>query len=325
MSPESIQKALAAMEREELIADHLPETRQTYGRIIADYLRLTAGGRVVDFQGYLDYLAGDKKVGSKTVRQALNAGVFFCKRVLHKEPPRFNIPACRAGKRVPVFLTHRECMEILGRLDRVPRLQCALMYGCGLRVTEMVTLRLKDLDFEAGMVVVRGGKGDKDRTIRMPLSLVDEIQEQVRRCRSLWERDHAAGRVCPSPLPSLEKKLGRAVFGRLAWYWLFPSRLAHPGERWHATTHGVAKALTEAADRAGVVKRVSPHVFRHSYATNLLHLGTDIRTLQVQLGHTHVETTEIYTHAIGEKGTASPLDRRHGDEGNIIRPLWKTA
>jgi site-specific recombinase XerD len=325
MKQEKIKNALDALEIEELKADHLPETRQTYRRIIAEYLSLVGSGSVADFQGYLNYLASVKKVCSKTVRQALNAGVFFCRKVLGKDAPEFDLPACRSGRRVPVFMTHTECMAVLGRLERVPRLQCALMYGCGLRVSEMVQLRLKDLDFEAGMVVIHGGKGDKDRTVRMPQSLVADLHEQVRRCELLWETDRAAGRICPSPVPSLERKLGRAVFGRLAWYWLFPSRLAHPAERWHATTHGVAKALAAAAESARIIKRVSPHVWRHSYATNLLHAGTDIRTLQVQLGHSHVETTEIYTHAIGERGTGSPLDVIHDLASKIIRPLWKTA
>lgn len=314
-------EALAAMEREELMADHLPTTRQTYQRIVGEYCDLLRSKRVADFQGYLNYLAADKQVSSKTVRQALNALVFFYKRVVGTDPGRLDIPAGHGGRRVPVFMSHRECMAVLSRMERVPRLQSALMYGCGLRFSEMVQLRLKDLDFEAGMLTIRGGKGDKDRTVRLPKSLEGEILEQVNRCKRLWETDSKAKRVCPSPIPSLERKLGRAVFGRLAWYWLFPSRVVRGDERWHATPHGVAKALTLAAEAAGIIKRISPHVWRHSYATNLLHLGTDIRTLQIQLGHTHVETTEIYTHAVGDKGTASPLDRMHESATNIITPL----
>lgn len=301
---------LAAMEREGLLADHLPNTRQTYQRIIADYLAKLARREVKDFQGYLDFMAADKKVCSSSVRLVLNAGVFFCKKVLKREPPAFKLPPARRGKRVPVFMTHRECLAVLGRLERVPRLQCAMMYGCGFRPSEVMMMRLKDVDFGNGMLTVRGGKGDKDRTVRMPRSLEDELREQVARCKRFWERDHAAGRICPSPVPSLMRKLGRRLFATPAWYWLFPSRLAYPGERWHGTTHGVSAALKDAVEGAGIDKWVTLRTWRHSYATNLLHVGTDIRTLQVQLGHSKVETTEIYTHAIGARGTESPLDRR---------------
>jgi site-specific recombinase XerD len=314
-------EALVAMEREELKADHLPTTRQTYQRIVGEYCDLLHGGHVADFQGYLDYLAAEKHVSSKTVRQALNALVFFYRRVLGKDPGQLQVPAGHGGRRVPVFMTHKECMEVLSRMERVPRLQCALMYGCGLRVSEMVQLRLKDLDFESGMLTIRSGKGDKDRTVRLPKSLEAEIRDQVERCKKLWASDNATGRVCPSPVPSLERKLGRAVFGRLAWYYLFPSRVVRGDERWHATPHGVAKALHVAAEAAGIIKRISPHVWRHSYATNLLHLGTDIRTLQIQLGHSHVETTEIYTHAVGDKGTMSPLDQAQ-QPTNITPISW---
>lgn len=301
--------ALQALERAELLKNHKSTTRQTYRQFIAEYLDKLASKQVSDFQGYLDYLRADRKISSSGVWTALNAGVFFCKHVLGKEAPVFKMPPKGQGRRVPVFLSHRECLAIFARLERVPSLQCRLMYGCGLRVSEMCQLRLKDLDFESGMLIIRGGKGDKDRTVRIPRSMVPELQDQVRRAKWLWEKDHAAGRICPIDNPSLMRKLGRAQFGRLEWYWLFPSRVARGEERWHSTPHGVAKALKDAAESAGIIKRVSPHVFRHSYATNLLQSGTDIRTLQDQLGHANVETTEIYTHAVGYRGTESPLDK----------------
>jgi site-specific recombinase XerD len=301
--------ALEALERAELLKNHSSTTRQTYRAIIANYLGMVESRQVSDFQGYLDHLRADREISSSGVWKALNAGVFFCREVLKKEAPQFKMPPKGGGKRVPVFLTHRECLAIFERLERVPSLQCRLMYGCGLRVSEMCQVRLKDLDFETGMLTIRGGKGDKDRTVRLPQSLIPELMDQVRRCRFLRETDRAADRICPIDNPSLMRKLGRATFARLEWYWLFPSRVTRGDERWHATPHGVAKALKTAAEGSGILKRVSPHVFRHSYATNLLQSGTDIRTLQDQLGHSNVETTEIYTHAVGYRGTASPLDK----------------
>ena len=320
------QLALAALERAALLKNHRSTTRQTYRRVIEEYLDMVLSKRVVDFQGYLDQLRADRRVSSSACWQALNAGVFFCKNVLGKEAPVFTMPPKGKGKRIPVFLSHRECLSILAQLDRVTRLQCALMYGCGLRVSEMCNLRLKDIDFDAAMLIVRSGKGGKDRTVRLPQSLVPEIQEQIRRCRNLHAKDRAANRLCPIDDPSLMRKLGRAVFTRLEWYWLFPSRVVRGDERWHATPHGVAKAMKNAAESSGIIKRVSPHIWRHSYATNLLQSGTDIRTLQDQLGHSHVETTEIYTHAVGLRGTTSPLDKLGSLPANIAHfPIQRTA
>lgn len=304
----NLTKALAALESAELKAAHLPNTRKTYRRIVEDYANQLRSGMVRDLQGYLDYLATHRRVAPKTIKQALNGLVFFVKHVLGRDPGKLRIPHVGPSRRVPVFLSHSECLALLARMERTPRLQAALLYGCGLRVSEVIQLRLKDIDLASGMLTVRAGKGDKDRTVRLPQSLVPEISEQIRRCRILWESDHAAGYCCPSPSPSLARKLGPAVFARIAWFWLFPSRVVRGRDRWHSTAQGISRALQLAAEQAGILKRVSPHVLRHSYATNLMRTGVDIRTMQDQLGHAHIETTEIYCHAIGARGTPSPLD-----------------
>lgn len=160
--------ALEGLERAALLKNHRSTTRQTYRRIIGEYLDMVARKQVADFQDYLDHLRADRQISSSGVWLALNAGVFFCREVLKKQAPVFKMPPKGGGKRVPVFLTHRECLAIFPRLERVPSLQCRLMYGCGLRVTEMCQLRLKDLDFESGMLTIREGKGGKDRTVRLP-------------------------------------------------------------------------------------------------------------------------------------------------------------
>lgn len=309
MTEEKISELLRKLEREELIENHRATTRQSYSGIIRAYLGMLKDGKIKDFQGYLDHIAAVRRVSGKSMRVHLNAGVFFCKKVIGKEPPRFRIPPCKSTRRVPVFLTHEECLAIFSKLDRINRLQCMLMYGCGLRVSECFSLRLKDIDFNSGMLTVRSGKGDKDRTVQLPDFLREEIMEQIRRCKRQWERDQPRGIICPVDSPSLMRKLSRDTFTRLPWAWLFPSRVTRGDERWHATTKGLSVPLREAASLAGIIKRVTPHVFRHSYATNLLRDDVDIRTIQEQLGHEHVETTEIYTHAVGKRGTRSPLDR----------------
>lgn len=303
--------ALALLDREQLIENHKTTTRETYRGWVRDYSRLLKSGSVSDFQGYLDHLATVRRLSWKTRKQALNALVFFHRRVLKVEipPNSLNIGIPTKGKRAPVFLTHQECLAVLSRLERTNRLQSVLMYGCGLRVTECLTMRLKDVDLAAGMITVRGGKGDKDRMVQLPHSFYPMIEEQIRRCRLQFEKDKANDLVFPIDDPALMRKLGRAQFKRLPWYWLFPSRVVRGDERWHATPKGLDKPLKDAAEAAGILKRVYPHIWRHSYATNLLLSGTDIRTIQDQLGHANVETTEIYTHAVGFRGTQSPLDK----------------
>lgn len=319
-------EALRLLDSEQLKENHRKSTRRSYASSVADYCDLLRSGKVKDFQGYLDHLATEKLVATKTIKNALCALIFFHKHVLQTEVGKLRVPKGRTGRRNPTWLSHAECLDILSRLDRVPRLQCALMYGCGLRISEMISLRLKDIDFEGGMLSIRSAKGDKDRMVRLPQSLIPEIREQVRRAKLLWQRDNAAGLMAPIDSPSLMRKLGPNVFRRASWYWLFPSRAVSNGERWHASTSGVAKSLQIAVEAAGILKRVCPHTFRHSYATNLLKSGVDIRTLQDQLGHAHVETTEIYTHAVGARGTASPLDRADlAAEAPNITPFRRIA
>jgi site-specific recombinase XerD len=269
-----------------------------------------------------------RRVCWKTRKQALNALVFFHRKVLKVDVPpnSLDIGMPTVGRRAPDFLTHPECMAIISRLERINRIQSVLMYGCGLRVTECLTMRLKDVDLAAGMITVRSGKGDKDRMVRLPRSFYPMIEDQIRRCRRQFERDSKSGLIFPIDNPSLMRKLGRAQFRRICWYWLFPSRVTRGDERWHATTKGLVEPLKAAAEDAGILKRVTPHIWRHSYATNLLTSGTDIRTIQDQLGHASVETTMIYTHAVGFHGTESPLDKLgSGAPSESILQFYKSA
>lgn len=173
----------------------------------------------------------------------------------------------------------------------------------------MLQLRLKDIRIQDRVITIFDGKGGKSRALRVPESLVSDLEYQMECCRKFWEMDRARKIVCPDPQESLMRKLSRATFGTLPWYWLFPSRKVHGDERWHSTDKRLVTGLREAALRHRIFQRVNPHALRHSYATGLLGNGVDVRVIQEQLGHTSLETTELYLHTAGKRTVASPLDR----------------
>jgi site-specific recombinase XerD len=215
-------------------------------------------------------------------------------------------------------------MDLIGRMEGLARLQAELLYGTGSRITALLTLRLKDIDLGRGLVTFRHDKGGKSRTVRLPSAAMPRLQAHVSAVRLQWEADKARGIICPSPEPSIMKKLGRPRFGTLPFCWLFPSATVRGVERWHTTDRALTAGLKRAAEEAGILKRVSPHVFRHSNATALLDRGENIRTIQEHLGHTNVETTEIYTHATGSDAVISPLDMAPPVRPSII-PFRRTA
>lgn len=323
-----LSEALAKMDAAELRDDHMPTTRNDYQRIIRDYAALLKSGRIDDPQAYIDFLADTRKLHWQTIRKVLSPLHFFHQEVLGREMGELKLPVRRRGRRMPSELTHADCMQIIGALDRVPRLQAALLYGCGLRVeVDMLRLRLKDVRLAAGMIDVQESKGDKSRTVRIPRAILPLLEEQIRRCKWQWQADHAKGIICPHPRESLMRKFGRRQFGTLPWYWLFPSRSVHSkeagGERWHSTPHALEKALKIAAERLGICQRVHPHALRHSYATSLLRDGVDIRTIQEQLGHANIATTEIYLRSAGFRAVESPMD--HSALPSIVPFHQRTA
>jgi len=200
-------------------------------------------------------------------------------------------------------------MDVISRMDGIARLQAEMLYGTGSRITALLTLRLKDLDLQKGLVTFNHDKGGKSRVVRLPKSCMHRLQTHIAQVRMQWEADRTRGIVYPTDDESLMRKLGRARFSSLPFCWLFPSRDVRGVERWHGTEKALVDATRKAAAEAGIMKRISPHTFRHSNATSLLEYGENIRTIQEHLGHTHVETTEIYTHTNGSQGVISPLDR----------------
>lgn len=324
-----LSEALAKLDAAELRADHMPKTRESYRRVIVDYAGLLAAGKIDGAQGYIDFLADTRKLHWQTIRKALSPLHFFHVHVLGREMGELKLPRPRKTRRMPSELTHADCMNLIAAMDRAPKLQAALLYGCGLRVeVDLLRLRLKDVRLAAGMIDIQESKGDKSRSLKIPRAILPLLEDQVRRCRWQWEQDKAKGIICPHPRESLMRKFGRKQFGTLPWYWLFPSRTVHAGElgpeRWHATAHGLEKALKTVADRLGICQRVHPHALRHSYATSLLRDGVDIRTIQEQLGHSDIATTEIYLRSVGFRAVDSPMDRAGRVLPDVI-PFQRTA
>jgi integron integrase len=225
-----------------------------------------------------------------------------------------NTVRARQGKRLPVVLSPEETRAVFSHLAGTWRLMLELAFGGGLRVSELVTLRVKDIDFDAGTVTVRAGKGDKDRVTFLPKRLVPELRQHLEQVRALHQRDLVAG-AGDAPLPDgLDRKYPNA--GR-EWGWQFAFPSARIGvddrgvlRRWHVATASVQKAMKRAVRQSGTAKPASVHSLRHAFATTLLMKGADIRRVQDLLGHRSVETTMIYTHLLQSMAPdlASPLD-----------------
>jgi len=270
-----------------------------------------------EIEEFLTHLAVDRNVAAATQNQALYAILFLYRNVLKKDLDTQTIDAVRAKKpqRLPVVLTQEEARRLLGILSGTHRLMAKLLYGSGLRLMECLRLRVKDLDFEQQQIVVRDGKGMQDRITLLPETLVPLLQEHLRHIQYLHAADLNKG-YGHVPLPSaLDRKYPHAS-QEWKWQYIFPAaKLApapHTGAlcRSHADSGSLYKAIKQAAHRTGIHKLVSPHTFRHSFATHLLENGYDIRTVQELLGHKDVKTTMIYTHVLnqGPLAVKSPLD-----------------
>jgi integron integrase len=266
---------------------------------------------------FLTSLAVDRKVAASTQNQALSALLFLYREVLQQEVPWLDgVVRARPPQRLPVVLTRDEVRTVLKRLDGVPRLMALLLYGAGLRLLECARLRVKDVDFPSNQIIVRAGKGNKDRVTMLPAVVKADLArhlESVRR-QHQFDLEQGAGWV---ELPyALARKYPNA--GRdWSWQWVFPAtriyldRLTRERRRHHLHESVLQRAIKNAVRQSGIAKRASCHTFRHSFATHLLEDGHDIRTAQELLGHTDVSTTMIYTHVLnrGPSAVRSPADR----------------
>jgi integron integrase len=269
-----------------------------------------------DLRRWLSHLVVQERVSAATQKQALNAAVFLSREVFKREPGDFSqFVHAKPHRTVPTVLTREECAHLFAQLAGTTRLMAELMYGAGLRLTEMLRLRVKDVDVARLQLAVRAGKGNKDRLTMVPRSLQASLLQHRERLRALHEQDRRV-RLPGVELPeALERKWPKAG-EKFEWFWMFPSRNLlrdHRSgvlRRHHVLDATFQKAIREAARRAGLAKRVTPHTLRHSFATHLLEGGTGIRDLQDLLGHADISTTQIYLHTAQQTGVGirSPLD-----------------
>lgn len=269
-----------------------------------------------EIREFIAYLAAERKVATSTQNQALSAILFLYRTVLQKEiilPPDLVNPS--RPNRLPTVLTHTEAMAVINLMHGLPRLMAKILYGSGLRLMECMNLRVKDIDFENHQIIVRGGKGDDDRFTILPDSVAAEIKHILQDVKALHDKDLREGygeTALPNALGVKYKNAGK----EWNWQYIFPASrrsidpLSGVIRRHHLDESVLQKEIHNAAQLTKIGKPITAHTFRHSFATQLLQKGYDIRTIQELLGHKDVKTTMIYTHVLqrGALAVKSPLD-----------------
>ncbi len=285
-----------------------------FARFLAPRSPSVAEGR--DVAAFLSQLAVEQRAAPSTQKQALNAIVFLMQEALKVSLGDLEFQRAAPRRRVPTVLSPEECSRLFAAMEGTVRLMAELAYGAGLRLHELLRLRVHHLDLDRARLLVMAGKGDKDRVTVIPERLLPALRARLPQLRRLWERDRGDGLPgvwLPEGIARKYPKAGEAW----EWQWVFPSREASVDpqtqlrRRHHVTDSSFQRAVKAAATKAGMNKRVTPHVFRHSFATHLLEGGTDIRTVQELLGHADIRTTQIYLHCMRKPGVGvrSPLDR----------------
>ena len=296
-------------------------TEKTYCGWVKDYIRFhdrrhpnEMGAKEVD--EYLSALVLRRNVSINTQKTALNALVFLYKKFLNVELGQLAFDYSRKKKTIPTVFSHGEAMSVIQQLKGVHFLAASLMYGAGLRVMESVRLRIQDVDFANSCLMVRETKGLKWRRTLLPSSLVAPLRHQIDLALSMHQKDLAEGFGSVYLPDALNRKYPNAST-QPAWQYVFPARhlsldpRSKIERRHHVGEQQVQRAVAKALKAAGIHKKAGCHTFRHSFATNLLRSGTDIRAIQEMLGHSDLSTTQIYTHVVGiqERGVVSPIDQ----------------
>ena len=299
-----------------------PRTEETYAHWVKRFIyfsgkRHPAAMGAAEVTAFLNHLARERDVAAATQNQALSALLFLYREVLGRPLPWLDeLERARMPLRRPSVLTRAEVERLLGRMQGTKWLMASLLYGAGLRLRECLKLRVKDVDFGYRQIVVRDGKGAKDRVTMLPASVQAPLKAHLLRVKELHERDLAEGHGDVELPHALARKYPRAQ-AQWAWKFVFPShkRSADPRtgvvRRHHVYENYLIRGVAQAAREAALAKHVTCHTLRHSFATHLLEAGYDIRTVQELLGHADVSTTMIYTHVLGRGagGVRSPLDR----------------
>jgi integron integrase len=298
-------------------------TEEAYVHWIARFIRFHDGRHplelgVEDVNEFLSHLAVERHVAKSTQMQALSAILFLYKRVFDRPLGRVDgIVVATKPKRLPIVLSHDEIDLVFSLMSGTPRLVSQLLYGSGMRLLEGLELRVKDLDFDRGEILVRSGKGDKDRVTMLPETLCEPLKAHLHDVRKQHMRDLARG-LGQIPLPGALARKYRGADREWGWQRVFPASTHYTDRttgmryRHHLHETGIQKAVRRAVGRSGITKHVTTHTFRHSFATHLLEAGYDIRTVQELLGHRDIRTTQVYLHVLnrGGLGVRSPLDKR---------------
>ena len=318
--PEASTRFLHLLRRDMRSRGYAYRTEKTYIHWVARYIRYHGKQHprrlgADPINRFLSHLANDKQCAPATQRIALNALIYLYRKFLAVELGQLAFERARLQRRLPVVLTDAEVRNLLSHMRGMPKLMIQLLYGSGLRLHELLSLRVKDIDFELATITVRSGKGDRDRATLLPETLKDPLRQQVESVRKLHRRDIEDGYGEVYMSNALARKYPSAA-SEPGWQFLFPAtgigRDPRSGilRRHHVHDTTLRKHLARARRRANIVKPVRCHTFRHSFATRLLQQGYDIRTIQKLLGHSDVRTTEIYTHVLGRgaMGVISPID-----------------
>lgn len=270
---------------------------------------------VQDINFFLSQLGNQRQCSINTQRTALNALVFLFREFLKQDVGQLDFQNASKPRKIPIVLSSDEAFSIIKNLSGRKQLIVNVLYGSGLRISEAVNLRVKDIDLSNGGLFVMEGKGYKSRRTLLPNSLIEPLKQQIEFVKNQFEADKAIGMAGVFMPDALSRKMPKAQY-ELAWQYLFPADhysvdpRSGVERRHHFGPQQVQRAIKSATTKAAVNKRVTCHTFRHSFATELLKQGTDLRSIQELLGHTSIETTQIYTHVVGlnERGIISPVD-----------------
>ncbi|MGH8070285.1 MAG: integron integrase [Candidatus Entotheonellia bacterium] len=304
------------------VRHYSPKTLKAYTQWVRHFQTLTRSKNPeslssADVREFLTFLAVDRKVSASTQNLAFNALLFFYRHVLNKEFGTVEgVVRAKRKPYVPVVLSREEIETILQYLPPPYDLVVKLLYGCGLRLSECLQLRVQCFNFDAGVLTIHDGKGGKDRTVPLPETILPELRAQLESLKDLHQRDLERDYTGVFLVNALEKKYKNAA-KEFTWQWFFPAKQltylqkSEEYRRYHLHATHLQKAIKEAVGKARIYKRASAHTFRHSFASHLLQANYDIRTIQELLGHSDVRTTMIYTHTVKRvtiKEAKSPLD-----------------